>query len=119
MARASSKFKTAAIAAARAAYERKGEHILVLDVHKSSPIVDYLVIATALSRPQIEAIEKKVEEDLHELGLSVHRRSRPKTDAWRVLDYGAVMVHVMSEDARKLYSLERLHEPSKELKWRG
>ncbi len=53
-------FKAVAVAAARAAAEKKAEGVSVLDVRKSSPMVDYLVIATALSRPHLEAIERKI-----------------------------------------------------------
>jgi ribosome-associated protein len=112
-------FKSVAVAAARAADDRKAESITVLDVHKSSPVVDVLVIVTALSRPHLEAVEKKIEEELGADGLAVHRRSRPQTDQWRVLDFGGVMIHIMSAEARELYSLERLHAGSREVKWRG
>ena len=110
-------FKSVAVAAARACDEKKAEDIVVLDVHKSSPVVDFLVVATALSRPQLEAIEKKVEEDMAALKVKVHRRSRPQTDAWRVLDFGGVMVHLMSQQARELYALERLHADAKKIPW--
>ena len=112
-------FKAVAVAAARVADERKAEQVLVLDVRKSSPVVDYLVIVTALSRPHIEALEQKIVETLAEDGLKVHHRSRPQTDSWRVLDFGGVMVHLMSADARELYALERLHDGAKEVAWRS
>jgi ribosome-associated protein len=111
-------FKPVAVAAARAADDAKAEGVLVLDARKTSPVVDYLVVATALSRPHMESIEEKVEKALESLGLKIHRRARPRTDAWRVLDYGGVMIHVMSADARELYSLERLHDGAKEVRWR-
>lgn len=111
-------FKPVAVAAARAADDRKAEEVRVLDVRASSPVVDYLVIATALSRPHLEAVERKVVESLEELGLPVHHRARPQTEHWRVLDFGGVMVHVMSLDARALYALERLHDGAKEISWR-
>lgn len=112
-------FKSAAVAAAAALEDKKAENVLVLDARKTSPLADYLVIATALSRPHLEALENKVEEDLHKLGLRVHRRNRPQTDLWRVLDYGGLMIHLMSEDARALYALERLHDGAKEVAWRS
>ena len=87
-------------------------------MRKSSPVVDYLVIATALSRPHLEALEEKIVSALEESGLRVHHRSRPRSDAWRVLDFGGVMVHLMSADARELYALERLHDGAKEVPWR-
>ena len=78
-------FKAVAVSVARVADERKGEHIQLLDVRKTSNVVDYLVVVTALSRPHIEALEQKIVEALEENGLGVHHRSRPQTDAWRVL----------------------------------
>ncbi|MFI5362981.1 MAG: ribosome silencing factor [Elusimicrobiota bacterium] len=112
-------FKAVAVAAARVADERKAEAVSVLDVRKTSPVVDYLVLATALSRPHIEALEQKIVEALADAGLAVHHRSRPETDAWRVLDFGGVMIHLMSADARELYALERLHDGAKEVAWRS
>lgn len=113
------KAKDVALACARAADDKKGEGILVLDVRKSSPVADYLVIATALSRPHLQALEDAIEERLLEGGLNLHHRSRPQTDSWRVLDYGGVLVHLMRAEARELYALERLNEGSKEVSWRS
>ena len=112
-------FKSVAVAAARTADDRKAEHVQVLDVRKTSPIVDYLVIVTALSRPHLEALEEKIVEDLELAGLRVHHRSRPKSDSWRVIDFGGVMVHLMSAEARELYALERLHDGAKDVDWKA
>lgn len=112
-------FKPVAVAIARLADERKAENISVLDVRKTSPVVDYLVLLTALSRPHLEGLEDKIVEELDNAGLGVHHRSRPKTDTWRVIDYGGVMVHLMSAEARELYALERLHDGAKEVAWRS
>jgi ribosome-associated protein len=114
-----SKMKDVALACARAADGKKGEDVLVLDVRKSSPVADYLVIVTALSRPHLQALEDEIEERLLETGLPLHHRSRPQTDQWRVLDYGGVLVHLMREEARELYQLERLNDDAKELAWRS
>lgn len=112
-------FKNIAVAAARSIDDRKAEKIVVLDVRKTSPLSDFMIIATALSRPHLEALEDKVCEDLEGLGLRVHHRNRPQTDLWRVLDFGGLIVHLMSEEARDLYALEKLHEGAKELAWRS
>ena len=45
-------FKAVAVAVARVADERKAEQVAVLDVRKTSNVVDYLVVVTALSRPR-------------------------------------------------------------------
>lgn len=112
-------FKTVAVTAARAMNENKAADIVVLDVRKTSPLSDYLIIATALSRPHLESLEEKLAEQLEKSGLRVHRRNRPQSDLWRVLDFGGLIVHLMVEEARELYALERLHEGAKELAWRN
>ena len=112
-------FKSVAVAAARAMEDRKAEKILLLDVRKTSPLSDYIIIATALSRPHLEALEDKVAHDLEKIGMRVHHRNRPQSDLWRVLDYGGLIIHLMVEDTRKLYALERLHEGANELAWRS
>lgn len=112
-------FKTVAIAAARAMNENKAGDILLLDVRKTSPLSDYMIIATALSRPHLESLEDKLAEALENNGVRVHHRNRPQSDLWRVLDFGGLIVHLMVEEARELYALERLHEGAKELAWRS
>lgn len=113
------KAKDVALACARAADDKKADQVVVLDVRKTSPIVDYLVIVTALSRPHMQALEDKIEETLLADGLGIHHRSRPQTDQWRVIDYGGVLVHLMQAEARQLYALERLHDGAKEVAWRS
>ena len=112
-------FKTVTIAAARTMNEHKAEDIVVLDVRKTSPLSDYMIVATALSRPHLESLENKLAEALEKSGLSVHRRNRPQSDLWRVIDYGGLIVHLMDAEARELYALERLHDGAKEIAWRS
>lgn len=114
-----SKMKEVALACARAAEDKKGEDVVVLDARKSSPVADYLVIVTALSRPHLQSLEDAIEERLLDAGTRLHHKSRPQTDQWRVLDYGGVLVHLMRAEARELYQLERLNEGAKEVSWRS
>lgn len=111
-------FKTAAVSAARSADDKKAEDVLVLDVRKTSSLVDYIVVATALSRPHLEALEIHIEEALGRDGLLLRRRARPQTDQWRVLDFGGLMVHLMTHPARELYALEKLNDGAKGVSWR-
>ena len=112
-------FKAVAVSAARAVSDKKAEEVVILDVRKTSSLVDYIIIATALSRPHLEALEHHVEAELDRSGLSLHRRSRPQTDHWRVLDFGGLMVHLMTAEARELYDLEKLNDDAKEVAWRN
>ena len=112
-------FKTLAVSAARVIDDKKAEKVVLLDVRKTSSLVDYMIIATALSRPHLEALEHQIEEGLKLEGIEIHRRSRPRSDSWRVLDFGGIMVHLMTADARELYDLEKLNDDAKEISWRN
>ncbi|MBI5630272.1 MAG: ribosome silencing factor [Elusimicrobia bacterium] len=109
-------FKSVALAAARAAQDKKGEAVTLLHVSRESPITDYMLIVTALSRPHLQALEQAVEEALEALGAPCLHRAKPQSDQWRVLDFGGLLVHVMSQETREYYALEKLYHGSPQVK---
>jgi len=94
--------------AALAAEEKKGRDVVILDISGISLIADYFVIAGAGNRVQLAAIADRVEEVLAEHGVQVLHREGHANAAWVLLDYGGVVVHVMLDEAREFYALERL-----------
>jgi len=96
-----------AFIAANAANEKKGENILLLDVSKLTVISDYFLIVTAKSIPQIEAISKHIEETLLKLNYKMISKEGFVGSNWIVLDFGNLIVHIMSEKERNYYKLER------------
>lgn len=110
-------FKAVALACARAASEKKGEDIALLHAGRESPLADYILIVTALSRPHLESLEDEVDRAARELHAPCLHRARPKSDQWRVLDFGGLIVHVMTQEARAFYCLERLHPAACRLRW--
>jgi ribosome-associated protein len=103
-------FKSLALATAEAAALKKGEDITVLHVAKKSPLTDYLLIVTATARPHLKALEDAVSMCAHELGFRTLHRSKPQSDSWCVLDFGGLIVHLMTAPAREFFQLEKLHE---------
>jgi len=88
---------------------KKAENIVVLDVRKVSSVTDYFVIASGTSEPHIRAIIGEIVDKLreeHRLKPSATEGS--KLNAWVVLDYFDVIVHVMRPDVRAQYDLEGL-----------
>lgn len=110
-------FKPAAVAAARAAADKKAPRISLRKVGDISPITDYALVVTALSRPHLETLELAVERALEELGLACLRRARPKSDQWRVLDFGGLLVHIMTEESREFYAIDELYGKSADVAW--
>ena len=93
---------------ARAALEAKADEPLILDLRKLSFSFDYFFLCSASSDRRLQAMADRVAEGLSTMGLrSLHREGRPE-GGWLLLDYGSVVGHLFSEEARRFYELERL-----------
>jgi ribosome-associated protein len=89
--------------------DKKAEDIVVLDVRKLSSVTDYFVIASGTSEPHLRAITDEITDRLRdEYDLRPLRRDGTIHDAWVVLDFFDVIVHVMRADTREHYDLEGL-----------
>ena len=96
---------TAAIAAA---LDKKAEHLVVLDLTKSSAFTDFFVICTGNNRRQVQAIADGVEEAIGKRGTKPALVEGYDRGDWVLLDYFDFIVHIFSPDARAFYALERL-----------
>lgn len=68
-----------------------------------------MVIATVFSRPQLNAVLGKMEKAATETWNREYTLTEGRS-AWEALDFGDVLVHVMSEEARHYYNLEGLFD---------
>jgi len=95
--------------AVEAAQNKKAGGITVLNLEGLGAFTEYFVICTGYSRPQIQAICNEVEELLYqELKRTPQHREGHRSAEWALLDFGALIVHVFGEQARRYYDLERL-----------
>jgi ribosome-associated protein len=106
-----------AIAAARAAADKQGERVVVLDVRELIVITDYFVIASGGSERQVRTIVDEVERALRELGVKPVRREGEDDRRWVLLDFFDIVVHVFAEEERDYYDLERLWRDAPTLEW--
>lgn len=104
-----------AICAARAAARRKAVDIEVIDLKGIFPVADYFVICSGHSTTQIAAISQEVQEEMGKLGMGHRRQQGTPESGWVLLDYGDVIVHIFSEQARSFYNLEHLWGEGKRL----
>jgi ribosome-associated protein len=109
--------KKQAVMAARLADDRKAENIRVYYIAENSSLADYVVIATADSTAQLEAIEDGISRTLKDDGVFRLHSDGHGSDAWRVLDYGGMMVHVATPEAREFYALDKIYHFGKEVHW--
>jgi len=96
-----------------AADEEKAQDIVLLDVSELTIICDYFLICTGASLTHVKAIAEGVLERLEEQGVTPLSLEMPRDARWIVLDYGSVVVHVFTAEARAFYDLEELWSKAK------
>lgn len=100
--------KNAYEVAVRAAADKKGAAIEVLDMSQTSLMADQFVIVTANNVKQAQAIADNVEENLKKEGFTVYHREGYTTGRWILLDAGEAIVHIFASDDREYYGLEQV-----------
>lgn len=96
-----------ALAAIRAAEERKAGDIALLRVTEVSLLADYFVIVTGYSKVQVRAIANSVADKLEEEMRRAPLHTEGMAEAtWVLQDYGDVIVHTLMPNERDFYDLE-------------
>ena len=103
--------------AARAASEKQGSDILVLQVRDLIAITDYFVIVSGANDRQVKTIAEEVERSLREAGEKPLRREGRREGRWVLLDYVDFVVHVFRQEEREYYELERLWSDAPLIDW--
>jgi ribosome-associated protein len=88
--------------------EKKGEDILLMDLHGLASFADYFVFCSGTSERMLQALAEAAVETVHKHHqLPARTEGRPQ-DGWILVDFGDVILHVFSPDRRDYYRLEEL-----------
>lgn len=79
-------------------------------------MADYFVLCSATSEPHLKAVVNEIEVKLKEQGVHAHHIDGRPASNWMVMDYVDVVVHVMRDDMREHYGLERLWGDAKRVR---
>ncbi len=86
----------------------KGIDIVVLDIAEKSSIADAMIVATGSSQRHVKSLSESVR-------MSAKNANRPPlgfeggdSSDWILIDLGDVIVHVMTQEKRDFYALEKL-----------
>ncbi len=102
---------------ARIAEDNRGKDILLLDLRKTTPIVDFFVIVTATSRRQANAIASDIDQALKKRGEAKLGLEGSEEGRWILIDYGDFVVHIFSQEGRAYYALEEIWGDAPQLDW--
>ncbi len=95
-------------ATAAAAEDKKAIDLAVLKLVEITAFADYFVICSGNSSRQVQAIADEIEDRLKQQKVRPLNIEGYNNAEWILMDYGSVIVHVFSENARRFYDLERL-----------
>lgn len=86
--------------------EKKAVDPVVIDVRGRTVMTEFFIIASGQSRIQIKALADSVIDKLADNGIKNKRVAGTEEGVWVLLDYGDVVVHVLSPEQREFYRLE-------------
>ncbi|PHM55786.1 hypothetical protein Xsto_01636 [Xenorhabdus stockiae] len=88
--------------------DSKAQDIVSIDVRGKSSITDCMLICTGTSSRHLMSVADNLVDDCREAGIMPLGVEGQGISDWIVVDLGEVMVHVMQEDSRRMYELEKL-----------
>ena len=92
----------------RALENKNAKDVKILKTAEHTILADYFVICNGSSSTHIKALVDEVDRQLSEAGEPPIRREGLRSDIWVLMDFGSVIVHIFTDEARKFYDLERL-----------
>jgi len=101
--------KEVALEVTKALDSKKGIDIKLLRIEKISSLADYFLICTGTSNTHVKTLCDYAEYTMVDvLGEPMLGREGHRGNSWELLDFGSVVVHVFTDEARHFYDLERL-----------
>ncbi|WP_299493001.1 ribosome silencing factor [uncultured Shewanella sp.] len=86
----------------------KAKDIAILDVSKQSNIADYMVICSGNSKTHVRSIAENLVVESKRAKIHIQGVEGRDTSEWVLVDLGDVILHVMQQQTRDFYQLEKL-----------
>lgn len=104
---------TMARLALRTCEATKAQDILLFDVREKTIIADYYLVCSGNSMPHLRAVAEHLRRAMLDAGIQAKGVDGEPASRWMVMDFGALMVHVLEPEMRNFYALEELWDESK------
>jgi ribosome-associated protein len=102
--------------AAELADEKKCLDIKIININKISSIAEYFVIASVESQPQMNAVVMSVKKTFNnDFAVEPLHYDKSECGSWSCIDYGGVVIHVMTIQARSFYNLENIWSEGRQI----
>ncbi len=89
--------------------EMKAIEPMAFDVEGMVSYADWVVVASANSGPHLKALVRKAEEVMLKSGIkSIGIEGVNSESEWVLIDFGDIVVHLLTEEKRDFYNLEKI-----------
>ena len=88
--------------------EKKAMDVAVIDISPKASFADYFVMASAGSERQLDALVDNVEDALEPQKIFPKSVEGKRSSGWILMDYGDVVIDVMTVEMREKYNIERI-----------
>ena len=97
--------------------DKLAKDITILNISNVSSLADYFVIATVSSGPHWQGLYKEIKDYIKDTDLEIHKihNKTSQGNDWNLIDLGPIVVHLMSQEARDFYELEKLWHAGKKI----
>src|SRR4051794_20394920 len=85
--------------------DRKAIDPVLLDLRGKTLLADFFLVCAGFNHIHIKAIADRVLEEADERNLPTPRTEGEQVGEWVLIDFGDVVVHIMTEEARERYKL--------------
>ena len=89
--------------------EHNGQDTVVLNISELNSWTDYFIITTVTSSGHLRGLLNQLYQKLDEEKIVLlHHHKKADDERWVLLDCGFVVIHLMNQEAREFYNLEKL-----------
>lgn len=109
--------KEIAVLAAKTLSNKKAMDIVCLDIESKSSIADYFILASGGSERQIKALSEELDDQFAKEGIITKSIEGKASSGWILLDFGDVIVSVLTVEMREKYNIEKVWGDCEILSW--
>ncbi|MBE8365240.1 MULTISPECIES: ribosome silencing factor [Leptospira] len=98
--------------------DKKCEEISILNLESVNSYLSFFVICTVNSAVQANAVAREIRKTLKEYKLThkeVDKTGTSTNSGWTLLDFGEIIIHIMTPEKREYYNLDRLWRDAKRM----
>ena len=100
--------KEKALSIAKTLNNKKAMDVVIIDVSPKASFTDYFILCSGGSDRQVAALVENIEDMMEPKGIFPNNVEGRRTSGCILMDYGDIVVNVMTQEMRERYNLEKV-----------